>query len=99
MHHKQYIGKSETQLNIRMNNNRNHLKLVKPKCKLVQHFKESNDCNFERDLTIIPIEQLDISRDNTRSLDEKKEVLKRREIFWQKTLSTFTPHGLNKREG
>ena len=99
VHHKQYIGKSETQLNIRMNNNRNHLKLVKPKCKLVQHSKESNDCNFERDLTIIPIEQLDISRDNTRSLDEKKEALKRREIFWQKTLSTFTPHGLNKREG
>ena len=31
--------------------------------------------------------------------ENKKELLKKREIFWQETLDVFTPNGLNKRKG
>ena len=31
--------------------------------------------------------------------DKKKEVLREREIFWQRTLNSFQPYGLNKRTG
>ena len=95
IHKKQYVGKSETKLNIRMNNNRNHLKLPSPMCKLVQHFKNSTTCNMETDMILTPIEQLK----SYANAPTAKETLHRREIFWQNKLSTFEPSGLNKREG
>ena len=99
IHKQQYVGKSETGLNIRFNNNRNHLKLPNPSCKLVQHFKNSTTCQFERDLTMMPIEQLNMAFDNQRTEEEKKATLKKREVFWQNELKTFVPEGMNKREG
>ena len=99
VHKKQYVGKSETKLTVRMNNNRYHLKLPNPMCKLVQHFKGSTECNLERDMKLMPIEHLRIADDTTRRKDEIKETLRRREIFWQNKLQTLHPNGLNKREG
>ena len=99
VHKLQYVGKSEAPLNIRFNNNRNHLKQANPACKLVQHFKTSSTCNFERDLRLMPIEQISMKDDCTIPVDYKKNVLRRREIYWQNALRTFKPDGLNKREG
>ena len=99
VHKKQYVGKSETKLNIRMNNNRNHMALKDPSCKLVQHFQASSTCDFKEDLKIMPIEQLSMATDVTKTKEEKRQVLIRREIFWQNTLKTFYPDGMNKREG
>ena len=99
VHKKQYVGKSKPKLNIRMNNNRNHLRIKKRDCKLVQHFLDSSTCSFETDLEIMPIEQIRMQALDDRSTEQKQEVLKRREIFWQHRLKTFEPMGLNKREG
>ena len=70
---KQYTGKSETQLNIRFNNNRNHLNLGLTNCKLVQHYYQSKTCNFERDLLIIPIERLQIAKIKTLPKKERNK--------------------------
>lgn len=97
-HKKQYVGKSEGKLNIRMNNNRYHLKIRYIACMLVKHFLESPNCNMEDNLRIMPIEQLKCW-DKPDRVVEKKRMLRDREIFWQKKLNTYAPHGLNKREG
>ena len=72
---KQYTGKSETQLNIRFNNNRNHLNTVLTNCKLVQHYHQSKTCNFENDLIITPIERLRIA-------DNKNIIKERKKFYW-----------------
>jgi len=97
IHKIQYVGKSTTKLNIRMNNNRNHLRVQDRSCKLVQHFLDSKTCSFVNDLVIMPIEQ--IKMNNSTSSKDKQAVLSRREIFWQNMLGTLTPGGMNKREG
>ena len=99
VHKKQYIGKSETKLNIRMNNNRNHLRIKDRSCKLIQHFIDSTSCKLEEDLEIMPIEQITMDTTDETTLQKKKQILKTREIFWQKTLKTMIPEGLNKRVG
>ena len=68
-------------------------------CTLVEHFLNSKDCNFEEHLILMPIEQIKIAKDPNKSIEEKKNILAQREIFWQNKLKTFIPHGLNKREG
>lgn len=98
-HNKQYIGKSKPQLNIRMNNNRNHLRIGKRDCKLVQHYIDSTTCEFEEDLEIMPIEQIMMPTHNEDDIEKKARILKEREIFWQHALKTFEPNGFNKREG
>ena len=98
-HPKQYTGKSQWPLNIRFNNTRNHLRIGQVNCTLVEHFLNSNDCNFEDHLILMPIEQIKIAKDPNKSMEEKKKILAQREIFWQNKLQTFIPHGLNKREG
>jgi len=99
VHKLQYVGKSEAPLNIRFNNNRSHMKQTNPACKLVQHFKQSSTCNFERDLKLMPIEQISMKDDGTRPAEFKKQLLRKREIHWQNLLKTFIPNGMNKREG
>ncbi len=98
LHKKQYVGKSEGQLNIRMNNNRHHLKINNGTCMLVKHFMESSNCSMEQNLQIMPIEQLKCWEDREKAAIKKK-MLRDREIFWQWKLKTFRPDGLNKREG
>ena len=50
-------------------------------------------------MMLTPIEQIAMANDATRSIAEKKRIMSKREIFWQRTLRTFIPEGLNKREG
>ena len=97
VHKCQYVGKSTTKLNIRMNNNRNHIRIQDRSCKLVQHFLDSDNCSFAQDMELMPIEQ--ITMENSTSAQSKNDILKKREIFWQNLLKTFTPEGMNKREG
>ena len=46
--------------------------------------------------TITIIEQI---RKDHLETDKKKELLREREIFWQRTLNSIQPYGLNKRTG
>ncbi|XP_065051445.1 uncharacterized protein LOC135681083 [Rhopilema esculentum] len=86
----QYIGKSETQVNLRINNHRKDSSKSAsiPVC---QHFNNTSH-NFNNDAKFIIIEQL-------KSLEGDKELLRsrlqRREDFWIKKLKTLSPLGLN----
>ena len=55
-----------------------------------------NEHNFDNNVIITIIEQ--ISKDNI-SNEQKKDLLRLREIFWQKKLNSMQPNGLNKRTG
>ena len=93
----QYVGKSETAFNLRLNNHRNHIKRGVNSCELSEHFlHNSRSHDFSKDVIITIIEQ--IKRSNM-IIERKKEVLRAREIFWQSRLNTLQPNGLNKRMG
>ena len=93
----QYVGKSETAFNLRLNNHRNHIKRGINSCELSEHFlHNSRSHDFSKDVTITIIEQ--IKRSNM-TIERKKEILRGREIFWQSRLNTLQPNGLNKRMG
>ena len=93
----QYIGKSETAFNLRLNNHRNHIKKGVNSCELTEHFLHNTRTHdFDNNVTITIIEQ--IKKDHL-DTDRKKEVLRDREIFWQRTLNSIQPYGLNKRTG
>ena len=98
IHKKQYVGKSKYNLNTHMNTNRSHIKTNYNSCRLVDHFLNSNNCNMEDNLILIPIERIRISDGPQRTTEDKERALKNRERFWQKELSTIVPFGLNKRE-
>ena len=87
----QYVGKSETPFNIRLNNHRKDVKNPNsiPVCK---HFN-SRDHDFNNHGKIIIIEQLRNIR--TTPTETIKERLKQRENFWIIKLETLTPPGLN----
>ena len=76
----QYVGKSETSFNIRLNNHRKNVK--NPSTILA--------CKYGKFITI---EQLRNIR--TTSTETLKERLKQRENFWIMKLKTLAPHGLN----
>ena len=87
----QYVGKSETPFNIRLNNHRKDVKNPNaiPACK---HFNR-HDHDFNNHGKIIIIEQLRNIR--TTSTETLKERLKQRENFWIMKLETLAPLGLN----
>ena len=83
----QYIGKSETAFNLRLNNHRNHIKKEVSSCELTEHFlhnKQTHNCDNNR---------INISN------EQKKDILRHREIFWQRKLNSMQPNGLDKRIG
>ena len=86
----QYIGKSETKFNIRLNN---HCKDVNRQNapRADQHFKLP-DHNFNQHARFTLIEQLDNMRIDK---DLATLRLKKREDFWIETLKTLHPYGLN----
>ena len=94
---KQYVGKSETPLNKRLNNHRSHTKHARSDlCELAAHVINNANHDFQTDITIMPIEQIkNLNFDN----EKKKEILKKRERFWIKKLKSFQPFGINKRFG
>ena len=86
----QYVGKAETEFNIRHNN---HQKDVwKPDAiSASSHFSGKNH-NFNTHAKFVLIEQIrhiDIAK------EKNKERLKQRENFWILLLETLTPKGLN----
>ena len=86
----QYIGKSETQVNLRINNHRKDANKSSsiPVC---LHFNNTSH-NLNRDAKFIIIEQL-------KSFEGDKELLRsrlqRRKDFWIRELKTLQPLGLN----
>ena len=92
-----YIGKSETKCNNRFNNHRSHIRNSINSCELSEHFLHNRRTHdFKKDVTITLIEQI---RKERLELNAKRDLLRRREIFWQLKLNTVQPHGLNKRIG
>ena len=86
----QYIGKSETQLNIRIDNHRKDSTKINT-ILACQHFNNPSH-NFTQDAKFIIIEQLKkIDCDK----DEPRQRLETREDFWIRTLQTLRPQGLN----
>ena len=93
----QYVGKSETAFNLRLNNHRNHIKRGFSGCELTEHFlHNSRTHNFDRDTKITVMEEI---KRHEMHIERKKEILLVREVFWQKKVMTFQPNGLNKRMG
>ena len=93
----QYVGKSETGFNLRLNNHRNHIKKGVSSCKLTEHFLHNTGThNFDNDAIITITEQI---IQNDMAIERKKEILCTEEIFWQRTLKTLQPNGLSKRTG
>ena len=87
---RQYIGKSETAFNIRLNNHRKDVyKTNTPKAD--QHFKLPGH-NFNRHAKFKLIEQI-----NSTELDKALLTfrLKKREDFWIHELKTLNPYGFH----
>ena len=86
----QYIGKSETPFNIRLNN---HRKDSKKKDSIVActHFQKENH-QFQRDAKFTIIEKV---TKNCTTSEELRLLLKKRENFWIIKLKTLHPYGLN----
>ena len=86
----QYVGKSETSFNIRLNNHRKDSKNKNPilACK---HFQNSNH-NFQSDSKFALIEQIMKTFTTTKQL---RVLLKKPENFWILKLKTLYPDGLN----
>ena len=82
----QYVSKSETSFNIRLNNHRKDSKHLA--CK---HFQNSNH-NFQRDAKFTLIEQITKSFTTTEHL---RLLLKKQENFWILKLKTLYTVGLN----
>ena len=87
----QYVGKSETSFNTRLNNQRKNIK--KPNAiKACKHFN-NKEHTFSKHGKLIIIEQL--QNINTTPTETIKLRLKERENFRIKKLKTLTPYGLN----
>ena len=86
----QYIGKSETSANIRINKHRDDCKSPHS-IEIDQHFrKEGHD--FNKHATFTFIEKI---KQNDKPKKEKREILEKREDFWIMELQTLKPRGLN----
>ena len=87
----QYVGKSETSFNIRLNNHWKDIK--KPNAiEACKHF-DSNEHTFSKHSRFTIIEQL--RNINTTPTETLKLRLIERENFWIKKLKTLTSYGLN----
>ena len=86
----QYIGKSETEFNIRLNNHRKDVNRQNAP-QADQHLKLLNH-NFSQHARFTLIEQLDNLRIDK---DLATLRLKKREGFWTETLKTLHPYGFN----
>ena len=85
----QYVGKSETPFNIRLNN---HRKDAKSQASILEckHFSEQNH-NFQQHPEFTLIEK--IKKQTT--AQETRTLLKQRENLWVLKLKTLYPDGLN----
>ena len=88
------LGRVKKKLNIRFNNNRNHLNTGNTACNLEQY--HSKICNFEGDLQLISRKWLGVADDKSISVTKRKETSDKREKYCQNKWETFIPYGLNK---
>ena len=89
---KPYVGKTETQSNVRTNGHRSEAK--KPDSIAIdRHFFENEDHDFEKHAKITLIEKLENTSHMTES--EITTNLEKREDFWMKKLNSLTPDGFN----
>lgn len=88
----QYIGKCERNFNERLNKHRSDANNPKPDtipaCK---HFSNTHH-NFNRDAIFTIIEKIE---DQTKTPEEKHNIILRRENFWITKLQTLKPKGMN----
>ena len=92
--HKGYIGKSEPPSNLRTNGHRSDSNPINFNSKTLpvdKHFGE-NGHNFLKHARIILIEQI---KDKTKTKEEMRSILEKREDFWMKALNTLQPDGFN----
>ena len=90
--HIQYVGKTETPFNQRLNNHRNNA--YRPRLETIpacRHFYGNNH-DFNKDAKFTIIEQI---HDSTKSLKQRQKIILQRENFWITELNTLTPNGLN----
>ena len=74
-----------------------HIKKGISCCEHTEHFLHNKPAhNFDNNMIITVIEQ--IRKDNI-SNKQKKDLLRHREILWQKKLNSMQPNRLNKRIG
>ena len=88
----QYVGKTTTSFNVRLNNHR--ADAAHPKSNTIPadiHFSKDHH-NFTRDASFTIIEQI---KDSTKTKKEKGQILLKWENFWINKLVTLTPNGLN----
>ena len=87
----QYIGKTENPFNIRLNNHRHGANNpTEDTIPAAKHFSINHV--FNRDAKFTIIEQI---KDNSKTKEEKRSILLRRENFWIDKMKTLTPLGLN----
>ena len=89
--HIQYVGKTETPFNLRLNNHRRNA--YHPNDETIPaciHFSDNNH-DFNRDARFTLIEQIH----STHSTTKRKHIILQRENFWITELKTLTPNGLN----
>ena len=89
----QYIGKSETPFNLRLNNHRKDTKDKKSKNIILacKHFQDPSH-DFQRDARFTLIEKI---TKKCASKEQLRQLLKKRENFWILKLDTLHPAGLN----
>ena len=87
---KQYVGKSEWPMNIRVNKHRNDV-LRTDAIPVCRHFSQCNHSFIDHARFTI-IEQLE---DQGKSLATLRKILEEREDFWIQRLQTLTPNGFN----
>ena len=92
MESKPYVGKSETQSNIRTNNHRSDARKA-DSIPIDRHFFEHEDHDFEKHAKITLIEKLENTSHMTQS--EITTTLEKREDFWMQKLNTLVPDGFN----
>ena len=87
----QYVGKTDNQFNIRLNNHRHGANNpTEDTIPAQKHFSVNHNFNNDAQFTII--EQI---KDQSKSPEEKRAILLQRENFWITKLKTLTPHGFN----
>ena len=107
---KQNVGSCDN-MKARLSNYKSHIKLNKPTCSFVKHFRETDSHKsvhpcpsnpkeynklLHREFEVIIIDQLlPIAGDSQRQSIRK---LRKLEGDWQARLQTYEPHGLNTRE-
>ena len=87
----QYVGKSETPFNIRLNNHRKDVQNLQVTLSVSQHFREANH-SFNRDAKFTLIEKI---KNNSMSQKDMRRTLEDHEDLWILKLGTLRPNGLN----